>query len=536
MDKLKERIYIKQWLDLKPYDNQAPTDYFYLKLCNEVKQSLVLQLYLEKSEIDIFACFLTSYFEDLISGTNIWNSFIRIHKRLYGKQLPFFELVEYHEQEINFQDICFLIWYFMNTIQQDSFIDPFNDFILKTSKRVMDVFENEWEYAPENELLKAYYSIDETETDFYVARNLIHTLLFKTYLFYPDTLLDLNEKEHEIIKKNKNDEHLMNFLNDNKDHAIHNAYTRLLGLKGQEWIAEILGDDHPLSKDFPKISKKINGYFFYKGQDKENIFLEHIASGKKFNLTKKSFDHSETLKESDTILFMGIVNWRNEWWFSGVFFQINYNADLILDEKNSIESRIAVNFLDHQTKDMDDILEKQLKVFKAFNNDMQIAFMDSNKVESFIKDYIEYYNTYLNISDKEKEEANQRAKNEGYFGKEFEAKNLSEFSESGLVFFNPKSGTEIALAINSAFPLKSNPFYNENESEEHIMNLFFAEDLSTELAMYCVNNFRTKLPFFKGAEGQLYLDNIDFLLRFWKRGNYFSKPSISFTGGEKQVK
>ena len=80
------------------------------------------------------------------------------------------------------------------------------------------------------------------------------------------------------------------------------------------------------------------------------------------------------------------------------------------------------------------------------------------------------------------------------------------------------------MAINSAFPLKSNPFYNENESEEHIMNLFFAEDLSTELAMYCVNNFRTKLPFFKGTEGQLYLDNIDFLLRFWKRGNYFRSP------------
>ena len=275
---------------------------------------------------------------------------------------------------------------------------------------------------------------------------------------------------------------------------------------------------------------------FVAARDKENIFLEHIASGKKFNLTKKSFDHSEMLKEIDSILFMGIVNWRNEWWFSGVFFQINYNADLILDEKNSIESRIAVNFLDHQTKDMDDILEKQLKVFKAFNNDMQIAFMDSKKVESFIKDYIEFYNNYLNISDKEKEEAKLRAKNEGYFGKEFEVKTLSEFSESGLVFFNPKSGTEIALAINSAFPLKSNPFYNENESEEHIMNLFFAEDLSTELAMYCVNNFRTKLPLFKGAEGQLYLDNIDFLLRFWKRGNYFSKPSISFTGGEKQVK
>ena len=60
MNKLKERIYIKQWLDLKPYDNQSPTDSYYLKLCNEVKQSIVtnkqsfvLQIYLDKDEIDV---------------------------------------------------------------------------------------------------------------------------------------------------------------------------------------------------------------------------------------------------------------------------------------------------------------------------------------------------------------------------------------------------------------------------------------------------------------------------------------------------
>lgn len=89
MNKLKERIYIKQWLDLKPYDTHSTTDSYYLKLCNEVKQSIitnkqsfVLQTYLDNDKIDVLACFLTSYFEDLISETNIWNSFILIHKRL----------------------------------------------------------------------------------------------------------------------------------------------------------------------------------------------------------------------------------------------------------------------------------------------------------------------------------------------------------------------------------------------------------------------------------------------------------------------
>ena len=539
MNKLKERIYIKQWLDLKPYDNQTYTDSYYLKLCNEVKrsiitnkQSLVLKTYLNSDEIDVLACFLTSYLEDLISETNIWNSFIRIHKRLYGKQLPFYEIDEYYEQEINLPDVCFLTWYFINTIQQDKFIAPFNDFIIEISKKVMDVFENAWEYAPENELLKTFYSIDETEVDFYIARNLIGNVLFKTYLFYPDILLDLWESEFEIIENSKYNEHLLNFLNENRDHRLHNVFTRLLGLKGQEWVADILGESHNLSKDFRNISKKIGGYFFYKGHDEGNVFIEHIASGKKFNLTKKSFDHVETLKEVDTILFMGIVKWRNEWWFSGGYFQTEFDPDLVLNEKNSMESRSAVSFLDNQYKDLDDILGGQLKVFKKFNNNQQIAFMDSDKIESFLKDYIDYFNNSLKLSQKEKEEAKQRAREDGFFGNENETNDFLEVSESGLVFFNPKSGAEIALGVNSAFPEKNNPFYNKNESEEHIMRLFSAEGLSKELAIYCVNNFKKDLTFFKSAEGNLYLDNLDFLLRFWKRGNYFSKPTIPFTGKE----
>jgi len=521
MDKLKERIYIPRWLDLKPYESQTPTDGYYLKLCNDVKksiitnkQSFILQFYLDNDEIDVLACFLTSYFEDLISETNIWNTFIKVHKKLYRKYLPFYRIDEYYEQEINLPDICFLIWYFMNTVQQEKFIAPFNDFIIETSDKVMDVFENAWEYAPENELLKTFYSIDEKETDFYVARNLIDNILFKSYLFYPDSLQDLRDSEIEIFEESENDEHLLTLLNENRDHKLHHIYTRLLGLKGQEWVAEILGDNHNLSQYFPVISKKIRGYFFYKGQDKENVFLEHIASGKKFNLTKKSFDHYDKLTDIDTILFMGIVRWIEEWWFSGVYFQI------------------AVNFLDHQEKNMDEILGEQLNAFKVFNNNKQIAFMDSVKLESFVKDYIEFFNNSLNLSQKEKDEAKQRARDDGFFGNESEARDFSEVSESGLVFFNPKSGTEIALAVNSAFPMKNNPFFNEVESEEHIMRLLFSEELSKELVMYCIDNFKDDLEFLKSAEGKIYLDNIDFLLRFWKRGNYFTKPSITFTGKE----
>ncbi|MGF1587512.1 MAG: DUF3843 family protein [Bacteroidales bacterium] len=78
MIKSKERIYIRQWLDLKPYDNQTNTDDYYLNLANEVRQSIIankqsaaFKIYLEKDGIDSLACFLTSYLEDLVAETDM---------------------------------------------------------------------------------------------------------------------------------------------------------------------------------------------------------------------------------------------------------------------------------------------------------------------------------------------------------------------------------------------------------------------------------------------------------------------------------
>ncbi|MCK4663070.1 MAG: DUF3843 family protein [Bacteroidales bacterium] len=534
---MKKRIYIKEWLELKPYEKQTVTDSYYLKLCNTVKHAIttnkqlfVLQMYLEKKDIDYLACFLTSYFEDIISKTNIWNAFVITHQRLYKKQLPFYILDEYYEEEINPQDISFLIWYYLNTVQEEKFIAPFNDFIVETAEKVMDVFDEAWDYAPENEYLKSFYQIAENETDFYISRNLIDTILFKSYLFYPDTLLKLREQELKIIENSGDEENIMMFLNDNRDNTLHKNSTRLLSLKGKEWAAEILGNKHPLSSDFLNMSQRIIGYFLYKGQDDYDIFLEHIASGKEFKLTKKSFDHSGTLKDVDIILFMGIVQWKDEWWFSGVFFQQSFNPDLILDEKNSLESRVAVNFLDHQRKETDEMLEMQFTAFKDFNNGSQIAFLPSEKIEDFYKAYIEFFNNSLQLSEKEIKEAKQRAKKDGFFGTNDEHKDFSEVSETGLAFFNPKSGSEIALAVNSAFPLPANPYFIEENSEEHIKRLLMDESMSTELAMYCINNCKTKLPFFNKGIGKMYLDDIDFLLRFWKKDNYHAKPSITYTG------
>ncbi|MGD8779858.1 MAG: DUF3843 family protein [Ignavibacteria bacterium] len=536
---MKRRIYIKQWLELKPYDKQTSTDSYYLKLSNNIKTTLMkgysydLEIYLGEEGSDLMSCFLASYFEDIISETNVWNSFINYHSKLYNKKLPFYNTDEYYENEINEQDISFLVWYFLNTFQEEKFVTPFNDFIIDIASEVMQVLEKEYEFAPENKHLKSFYNIDKDEDDYYIMRHFIDRILFNTYLFFPDTSLKLEEQEYELIEQTeeKTDEDTLMYLREHRDSFLHKNCTRLLSLKGNEWAAEILGEEHPASTGLLNMSQRIRGFFLYKGQDEQNIFLEHIASGKKFELTKKSYDRYSELEEIDTIMFLGIVQWKNEWWFSGISFQTEFDPNLVLDEKNSLSSRMEVNFLDHNQQDTANVLQEQQDAFLTFNNGSPIAFMRSGKINDFYESYIEYFNNSLNLSKKEMEQAENRAKKEGYFGeKNKEKPDFTEISETGLFFFNPKTGVEIALGVNSAFPLKNNPFYNIKESEGDILHLLMSEEMSTELVKYCIDNCKTKLPFFKDDIGKEYLEDIDFLLRFWKKENYHSKPSLTYTG------
>ncbi len=98
---------------------------------------------------------------------------------------------------------------------------------------VMEIFEEEYEYAPENKVLKKYYEINKTESKLYEASKLIDTIFFKTYLFYTDTHFDLNNELDKIIEQNGSDENLVYFLNIFRDLLLYKNYTRLLSLKGK---------------------------------------------------------------------------------------------------------------------------------------------------------------------------------------------------------------------------------------------------------------------------------------------------------------
>ncbi|HAF61207.1 MAG TPA: hypothetical protein DCK95_02650 [Anaerolineaceae bacterium] len=213
-----------------------------------------------------------------------------------------------------------------------------------------------------------------------------------------------------------------------------------------------------------------------------------------------------------------------------------FNADLILDEKQSLTARAQVNFLDHSLYNADETLRKQEKAFLDYNRGSQIAFLPSEKINDFLDGFTQHFNDSLNLSGEEVEQSKKRFRADGLTleNTPLDLSDASDISESGLVFFNPKRGCELLFGVNSAFPLPNNPYFQDKLSQEHFLHLLMDPSISPEIVLFCINQCKKKLTVLKTSPLKEFLKDIDFLLRFWKRDNYHTTPAITFIGGREE--
>ncbi|WP_420832875.1 DUF3843 family protein [Treponema putidum] len=162
-----------------------------------------------------------SYLEDVVSGLGIFKSFRKKHKELYNTHIPFctrdsffpedFEGeygevstqdCDYEEDNINFQDVRFLIWYITCVNYAVSgVVFPQNLKILFMAYKVFDLLSKEYDNAPSNtEYAKLFAGIPEHADPIWM-RSFCFNIASRNYLYGPD-ILKRFEKYTENDKKN----------------------------------------------------------------------------------------------------------------------------------------------------------------------------------------------------------------------------------------------------------------------------------------------------------------------------------------------
>lgn len=164
-------ITIDEWRRVHPTAMKSSTDNYYAKVATRIYKLLKSQRFdaqeIQDDDLRRIAVDMAAYLEDKISGLNIWNSFIGLYRKMGLCDYPLYDISseEMYDDEPNFSDVRFLLWYQMTNIIERIVVNPFNLSLESTAKDIFNILEEEFERAPETEILKEWLLHTDTYDD-----------------------------------------------------------------------------------------------------------------------------------------------------------------------------------------------------------------------------------------------------------------------------------------------------------------------------------------------------------------------------------
>ena len=487
--KIKDKIYLNDWLKLHPNKMQVSSDIYYINLSNRFLEKIdfVFGNEISTKTKRTVALSVAAYFEDVISGLGLWQGFTKKHFAMYGKYLPFHRLTEvYIPDEINLEDILFLIWSIMQPEilkTRKTILNPENPGIKLLGVSLFTIIDKEYETAPENEELQNFFTEKVNYDNFYEFREVVSWLYYNSYLIAPYTEGDQEDALKEVKK--------------HKEHADLLAYSLLnelifknpcgpLALKTYEWMSSIVGEDTDLGKMLlqTKFRYKMPKSYLVTDKNDSGITLLPFDSNDTIFLSNDTMQDDVPVKQNDAV-FCNLVYFNSKWELNGFIMNISteeYN-------KNKEEAKRKKENIEHSRN----------AYLKANNNNPIRYFKDGEELKTFF--------------------------NKAYSLKEEIKENLLDDQKNIITFSNAENGvttlSDIALYIKD----KNNPYYDPEEAKDSGLMLLGGYDLFQELIEYLVKNKLIPDLCLNSLEGEkrgreLVQENLDFMFRYYQPHSY----------------
>lgn len=249
------KIYPQEWMEVHPYKQTTSDDLYYTDMANEVyqvcKQTGFTDIGMSDDQVRSISVRMVAYFEDVISGLNIWHSFIQEYKGRFGKYLPFYSTDnDYYDDEFNMQDIRFLLWHFTQQYfgrQREAFVNPDNPLLQTIAAEIDKIFDAHWEDAPENTMFKTLFS---SSTRYQTIEDYDNVLFWMHYNSY----LMVNSEEEVVslfsdyAKNTPDQEESYDKYVEFRYGMAHYGRTPFLAHTTPWWMSRIFPEDHP---DYP---------------------------------------------------------------------------------------------------------------------------------------------------------------------------------------------------------------------------------------------------------------------------------------------
>lgn len=241
----------RQQFDMRQpeHKNDSSSEDFFYNLANRLINAWQHHRLLSSWPIQIqtrTALGIVGYFQDILADTGIWRSFIDMHRRLYSKTLPFYEVSEsYIDYELNPEDVRFVMWYTLALNSEDQRChDPLDPEIKKAADLCFEILETEYDEAPEPESFKMVKGLEmnvpeEQEQIFHFGS----WLFMYSYLMSPAYAMTMLEIMNDPVMQSRD----VNAIQNRIEQSMMEDPTGPLALYLVEWLNLIIEGKYPAS-------------------------------------------------------------------------------------------------------------------------------------------------------------------------------------------------------------------------------------------------------------------------------------------------
>lgn len=492
---MNRKITIDEWRTGHMLPIRSASDAYYVKMANKIVD--YIQFVNPDSRLGHFeyiemAKLITYYFEDVISGLGFWEAFVKTHKELYGKSVPFYDIDEdsYLTDEINYADVQLLVWMGVQRFIKTSFINPENPTLAQLSATIYALLDKEFENAPINTQFVTELYHKRWFDNFFNLKEWCCRLYISDYL-----MTDESRFEREIALA----EELSSVLGQVDEHTLTYATTSSLcfsdkigplALKVTEWGIRMLKNRGMEAESQALSNFQFLPYAAYllKKSDEKTLTVESVE-GECYVINRSSFNNMNDDMLKCKTLVASIVLYNNTQW------QVNGVTSLIKDKETFSLIRNTKRKQDKEFKNLYGRLMKK-------NSNRPIAyFSDYNDMKQWMNKHV------------------------GLDSIDIHPEDLDEDARFAL-FFESTGIITILQSSVSSIKDEYNPYYDPAEAREEAFELLVLPGMtSKELIHYLLDNkmlpdARAKSLYGAERGRRLIQDNMDFIVRYFHRVKY----------------
>lgn len=433
-------IFPRDWLGNRPYEKVGEADIYYSKIASMV-YDLLKAGGMEKEVFKTIektvraAAVLTGLFEDIISGTGMWDLMVSECLRRYGKLLPFFDTSDYVRGEINLQDVQLLLWDLVQSQNPGRVMNPENPMLSAVALSVYGVFDMEYEYAVENEPLKAFLTDPAIGKDYWAARKRLEWILQSSFINH--RYIDELPAFIDALKDSDSPASLSHSLYFHQVDCLFKLRDNLLSMRCPEILSAICGHDRDEAVGKMRLLPVFT--YAYMGHDDRILTLRRVVDGKVFQVQMDSFDSLNTtdFRKGKTTLNCTLVNYGSKTYQVGLMSVLREGREMTDEERQEQYRDVAETFP----------AEMKKKLKKAMKGRDIVFFSSFKALEAFVSNA-----TGLGVGTDLSADYNP----EGHY----------------MLTLDPRYGISVSGGFNHCIDLPGNTFYDKSRAEKDALSFF----------------------------------------------------------------